>query len=173
MVESTRRFLLYTKMCQDAKKLAAFRHPHKIAPRFDHWLYFGFWARLGDVGNSLKTEIEFNYKLCFYSNTFNSCIQKQNTTRGWTCPLFSGMHRKISGAQKNCLHFIIRTKSALYVIIGCIHCVIQPVIEYGCGFLVCTERCQERKNICLYSATCTKLTRDSTIGWILLYFTIW
>ena len=38
-------FCCIQKMCQDAKKLAAFRHPHKIAPRFDHWLYFGFWAR--------------------------------------------------------------------------------------------------------------------------------
>ena len=71
MVESTRRFLLYTKMCQDAKKLAAFRHPHKIAPKFDHRLYFGFWARLGDVGNSLKTEIEFWYKLYFSLNSHN------------------------------------------------------------------------------------------------------
>ena len=65
MVESTRCFLLYTKMCQDAKKLAVFRHLHKIAPKFDHRLYFGFWARLGDIGKVLKIKIKFNYKLYF------------------------------------------------------------------------------------------------------------
>ena len=117
------------------KKLSAFYQPHKNAPKFDHRLYFGFWARLGDVGKVLKIKIKFNYKLYFYSNTFNSCIQKQNTTRGWTCPLFSGMHRKMSGAQKNCLHFITRIKCVLYLIIGCICCVIQLVVEYGRCFM--------------------------------------
>ena len=34
-------------------------------------------VRWGDISKSLKTEIEFNYKLCFHSNTFNSCIQNE------------------------------------------------------------------------------------------------
>ena len=118
------------------KKLSVFRHLHKPDQKFNHRLYFVFWARLGDIGKVLKTEIEFNYKLYFYSNIFNNCIQKQNTTRGWTCPLFSGMYRKMSGAQKNCLHFITRIKCVLYLIIGCIHRVIQPVVEYSRYFMV-------------------------------------
>ena len=69
MVESTRRFLLYTKMCQDAKKLAVFRHLHKIAPRFDHWLYFGFRVRWGYVDKALKIKIKFNHKLYFVQNS--------------------------------------------------------------------------------------------------------
>ena len=63
------------------KHLSVFRHLHKIAPRFDHRLYF-FLGGVDYIGKALKTKIKFNYKLCFYSNTFNSCIQKQNTIYG-------------------------------------------------------------------------------------------
>ena len=33
-------------------------------------------GRLDYIGKALKIKIKFNYKLYFYSNTFNSCIQK-------------------------------------------------------------------------------------------------
>ena len=119
MVESTRRFLLYTKMCQDAKKLAVFRHLHKIAPKFDHRLYFFLGGgRLDYIGKVLKTKIKFNYKLYFYSNTFNSCIQNKIQ------PMVDSTHRfltviKIYQVVKNCLHFINRTKMPQNSTIDC------------------------------------------------------
>ena len=47
---------VYRKNVRGTKKLSAFYHPHKIAPRFDHWLYFGFWARLGDIGKDPENQ---------------------------------------------------------------------------------------------------------------------
>ena len=44
MVELTRRFLLYTKMCQDAKKLAAFRHPHKKDLKYNRGLNLSWFT---------------------------------------------------------------------------------------------------------------------------------
>ena len=34
-------------------------------------------GRLDYIGKVLKTKIKFNYKLYFYSNTFNSCIRNK------------------------------------------------------------------------------------------------
>ena len=73
-------------------------------------------------------------------------------------------------------------KSRLDSSIGCIlvkfrivRLCLQDNTTYGWTwslFSAAYEDMSGRKNICPYSATRTKLTHDSTIGWTLLWFTI-
>ena len=81
------------------------RYPYKIDPGFSHML------RLGYVDKVLKIKIKFNYKLYFYSNTFNSCVQNKIQPMVDSTHRFLAVIKTCRGVKNIYPHFVIHTKS--------------------------------------------------------------
>ena len=133
-INSHRDVILTTQYNLWLNQLAVFCCIQKCVRTQKKWLYFVICIKLPQdstigctfflggvdyIGKALKTKIKFNYKLCFYSNTFNSCIQNKIQTMVELARCFLVCTENMSGRKNICLCSVTRTKLPQDSTIGC------------------------------------------------------